>query len=443
MIIRIVTAILFVAILVSIVAYARGYRLDVSSTAITSTGLVAVTSTPRTAKVYVNSELKGITDLSLNLAPGTYFIKDGALEIRGGGVVNGSGVTIVFTGNANSILYVIANGSLNIKAAAKGPFAGIAIAQHPMVIPSTKYSNTVIGGGQLGLYVSWPDATQDRLSPDDTVSFGDAVAMQLPTRFGAGERLPHVAMGDDTSPVRLLMQRAVVGGAQSSRFVAAGFGSLTRTGAAQPSSSMRYDVGAKRWSAVFLRPLVEEGHAIDAALVPVAFAVWDGAGRQRGGAKSLSPWKFLRRASLVADSKYVESLSWGFGTTPDVAKGKALVGGICIACHRFADKRFAPEGLAPGLDTIGAIAAPSYLRDSIMDPSLVVVMHPNPNRHYNKGAPTDPNGAFPNNPAFEWSTLDPAGKKLSKMPPFAAFPPDDIAAMVAYLRTLDGSRSTP
>lgn len=72
MIIRVVTAVLFVAILVSIIAYARGYRLDVSSTAITSTGLVAVTSTPRTAKVYVNSELKGITDLSLNLAPGTY-----------------------------------------------------------------------------------------------------------------------------------------------------------------------------------------------------------------------------------------------------------------------------------------------------------------------------------------------------------------------------------
>lgn len=89
--------------------------------------------------------------VTLNLAPGTYFIKDGGLEIRSGGVVNGSGVTIVFTGNANSILYVIANGSLNIKAPAKGPFAGIAIAQHPMVIPSTKYSNTVIGGGQLNI----------------------------------------------------------------------------------------------------------------------------------------------------------------------------------------------------------------------------------------------------------------------------------------------------
>ncbi|MEI6326965.1 MAG: PEGA domain-containing protein [Candidatus Roizmanbacteria bacterium] len=72
MIIRIVTAIVFVALLVGIVGYARGYRLDVSNTVITSTGLVAVTSTPRSAKVYVNSELKGITDLSLNLSPGTY-----------------------------------------------------------------------------------------------------------------------------------------------------------------------------------------------------------------------------------------------------------------------------------------------------------------------------------------------------------------------------------
>ncbi|MCB1377480.1 MAG: hypothetical protein KDK89_03765 [Alphaproteobacteria bacterium] len=89
--------------------------------------------------------------VTLNLAPGTYFIEDGALEIRGGGVVNGTGVTIVFTGNQNSILFVIANGGLNIKAPASGLFAGLAIAQHPMVLPSVKYSNTVIGGGQLNL----------------------------------------------------------------------------------------------------------------------------------------------------------------------------------------------------------------------------------------------------------------------------------------------------
>lgn len=69
---RILTAIFFVLVCVGIVLLARGYRIDVQKSTITSTGLVAVTSTPRLAKVYVNSEPKGITDLSLNLEPGTY-----------------------------------------------------------------------------------------------------------------------------------------------------------------------------------------------------------------------------------------------------------------------------------------------------------------------------------------------------------------------------------
>ena len=55
----------------------------------------------------------------------------------------------MLTGSQNAILYIIANGNLAISAPASGPFAGIALAQHPMVLPTTKYSNTVIGGGQL------------------------------------------------------------------------------------------------------------------------------------------------------------------------------------------------------------------------------------------------------------------------------------------------------
>lgn len=86
------------------------------------------------------------------MSPGIYFIDGGALEIRAGGQLNATGgVTIVLTGNNQSILYVIANANLNIKAPASGAFAGIAIAQHPSVLPSTRYSNTVIGGGQLNI----------------------------------------------------------------------------------------------------------------------------------------------------------------------------------------------------------------------------------------------------------------------------------------------------
>lgn len=86
------------------------------------------------------------------MSPGIYIIDAGALEVRSGGVLNATGgVTIVLTGSNQSILYILGGGSINVKAPASGSFAGIAIAQHPSVLPSTKYSNTVIGGGQLNI----------------------------------------------------------------------------------------------------------------------------------------------------------------------------------------------------------------------------------------------------------------------------------------------------
>lgn len=80
MIYRVVTVCIFLLALAALIAYARGYRLDIRSTEVSSRGLVAVTSTPRSAKILVNNVLKGVTDTSLYLSPGTYtitIVKDG------------------------------------------------------------------------------------------------------------------------------------------------------------------------------------------------------------------------------------------------------------------------------------------------------------------------------------------------------------------------------
>ncbi|MEK7079199.1 MAG: PEGA domain-containing protein [Patescibacteria group bacterium] len=74
---------LFVAILILVIAYARGYRLDVKKKSVTSTGIIAVDSSPKTAKIYVNGELKGVTDMNLTLPPGKYTVelkKDGYMD---------------------------------------------------------------------------------------------------------------------------------------------------------------------------------------------------------------------------------------------------------------------------------------------------------------------------------------------------------------------------
>lgn len=77
---RLILLSIFITILTVIIAYARGYRIDFEKKALSSTGILAVTSNPKAAKVYVNGELKGVTDVNVSLSPGSYTVdikKDG------------------------------------------------------------------------------------------------------------------------------------------------------------------------------------------------------------------------------------------------------------------------------------------------------------------------------------------------------------------------------
>ena len=77
---RITIFLIFLSLLAGIIAYARGYRLDLKNQNLTSTGIVAVSAFPKASKVFVNGELKGVSDINLTLPPGSYEIevkKDG------------------------------------------------------------------------------------------------------------------------------------------------------------------------------------------------------------------------------------------------------------------------------------------------------------------------------------------------------------------------------
>lgn len=299
----------------------------------------------------------------------------------------------------------------------------------------------LVSGAELGLLIEWDDATKDVVRTDEVNAFADSAAIEFPRTYGAGKRLPYVGMGDDAMPVHLYMQRATAKGTLGNEYVAAGFGSLTRLPKAQGTMSMEYDAKAKAWRAIFVRPLKVDGSSVAEALVPVAFAVWDGARNERGGYKQLSGWHFVKLPQPAPDPAYVKQLAWGYGAGElgDPAKGQALAETICVACHHLPGKAFAAPGLAPSLANIGVIATPAYLRESIVDSSGVIVHALQPNAHYSKSQPPDKNGAYPNADAFQWSTKDTAGKTVSKMPPFSMYTPEQVGDLVAFLKTLDGT----
>ncbi|MBL8936278.1 MAG: c-type cytochrome [Archangium sp.] len=298
-------------------------------------------------------------------------------------------------------------------------------------------------GAELTVLLEWSDSTLDAVRDDEVNTYADAAAVQVPLTFGKGVRLPAISMGDEEQPVRIVLQRATKTGALVSTLEAAGFGSSTRQApaAAARQGSMTYDAKAQRWRAMFQLP-------VDAAsaLVPVAFALWEGGARlERAGNKRLSSWRFVRVPGRTPDPEYVKAMSWGFspGELGDPLKGKLLAEAVCAACHHMPGRTIAAEGLAPNLIDVGAVATPGYLRESIINPNAVVLYGPNPNQHYDKSQPRDANGAYPNAEALRWFTRAADGKRLSKMPAFSGFSAEQIADLVAFLRSLDGKGPPP
>ncbi len=294
----------------------------------------------------------------------------------------------------------------------------------------------IAGAETVAIFLEWDDPAREVVREDESNAFADSVALEVPQVFGAGKRLPAISMGDDDAFVKVTLLRATQGGALATHFAAAGFGSLTRQAPAVPdATSLSWDETKKHWSAVFTLP-----RSSVQGLTPLAFATWDGGRKERAGYKRLSSWHYVRVPGLPLDAQYVKELAYGYapGDLGDAAQGQALAESVCVACHQLPGKAFAPAGIAPNLQNIGAIAVASYLRDSIITPSLVIIHEPNPNQHYMPSAPKDPNGAAPNADAFRWSSVGADGKRVSKMPPFTNFTPGQIADLVAFLKTLDG-----
>ncbi|HZY05458.1 MAG TPA: ethylbenzene dehydrogenase-related protein [Anaeromyxobacteraceae bacterium] len=290
----------------------------------------------------------------------------------------------------------------------------------------------------LGVLVEWDDATQDRMRQDATDVYGDAAAMEIPRRFGAGLRLPYVGMGDEGQPVAVSMVRATAQGVVVREAAATGFGSLARADGGGARAAMRYDPARGSWRALFLRPLGTGEGGLARGLIPFALAVWDGSRQERGGNKALTRWKFLRLARYPLEQAYLTEMAWGFGPEGhgDVARGKALVEGMCTPCHTVGERRAPVAGMAPDLSAIGAISTPGYLRDSLLDPSTVVVPSPNPAQHQDRSRAPGVSGPYPLNEGFAWSRRDASGKAVSRMPPYAALPRPDLEAVVSYLMTL-------
>lgn len=264
-------------------------------------------------------------------------------------------------------------------------------------------------GKMIALHLEWSDAKPAR---DRTVGeFGDGAAVQWPASYGRGLPLPYIGMGHSGAPVALWFWRA---DGSVETLAAEGFGTLT----AQASDGARAKGVWKggKWYVVFARALAVAGeHRAFLApavlgLVPVAFATWNGDATERNGLKRLSAWQVLRFEKGKVDVAYAKQVG-EVAVAGDTGRGKRLMSEKgCAGCHSFPGNPALPR-IGPDLSYAGGIHAGAYLRESLAEPSKIVV----PGKGY---------------------FMEQGGRKVSLMPPFAGTNAerDDILAYLMSLR---------
>ena len=151
---------------------------------------------------------------------------------------------------------------------------------------------TVHNGQRLFFYLEWKDKTRDTdfSSPK---KFSDGVAIQFPlARKGQPVSL---CMGQKGAYVNIWHWRPDLPKPESMSAGGPFFLGGTTT-AAIPiwNTEAVYNWAKGSWRVIIARPLItgvaDQAQFTHGSLVPVAFAVWDGANKERGGKKSASAW---------------------------------------------------------------------------------------------------------------------------------------------------------
>jgi complex iron-sulfur molybdoenzyme family reductase subunit gamma len=321
----------------------------------------------------------------------------------------------------------------------------------------------VYNDSQIAFMMKWPDGSMNiqAYNPEKprsgykTDQYPDGFAIQFASDSADAEQLPYIGMGSEGRPVVVHLQKAVkafyepngngnvyyqinreqtevfneelaafdqkvkgIGSNDYERtFVSEGFRSMTEIKDSSNNSYARLGYKGGSWMGTLSRSLKDDYANLNEGAIPVAFAVWDGEKLGRDGIKNISQWVSVKLDGKSGGDALIASL--GEQAAGDATAGKEAVAmNGCVGCHQV-EATDAPNYMGPSLTNIGGYATAAYLRESLKNPSAVVVPGYNRNAHSN----------------YMWYTVE-NGKRVSTMTDYSWLDDTTMNNIIAYLQTL-------
>ena len=313
-------------------------------------------------------------------------------------------------------------------------------------------------GKNVAIIVRWSDKTKNIQSGYKSNIYADGFAVQFATKPKDVNKLPYIGMGSKGRPVVIYLQKAVEKVYEPNgkgdvkhqvnlhntnkfgknlekferevdrlaikdyqrAFISEGFRSMTeiKDKSAKFNADMHYFENKKMWGGMVVRPLKDQYANLKTGAFPIAVAVWDGEKLNRDGIKHLSGWIAVKLPDKSGGRDLIRAVNEK--VKGDIKNGEKVAMTNCASCHRWGNVNQAPKYMAPNLSNIGGQATAGYIRESIIDPSAVVVPGYNRNSH----------------PNFAWYNVDDNGNRVSIMPSFNWLDKKSLNDLVAYLQTL-------
>ncbi len=225
---------------------------------------------------------------------------------------------------------------------------------------------------EIFIKLTWEDKAKDsKFSPIE--KYSDACAIEFPVD---NKRMPSFALGEKSNPVNAWLWRAIAEEKERTDFppaysdfyrsgsietvvkfepasaenlIAEGFGTITPLDVQDVEAKGIWKNG--KWNVVIKRKLNSaQGVALKKDLiVPIAFAVWDGANAERDGVKSVSPWHLLKIGEARMEKPKDEN----------AAGERVYLRYGCVTCHGREGKYQAPNLNAQG----GKVPALTYVAE--------------------------------------------------------------------------------
>lgn len=313
----------------------------------------------------------------------------------------------------------------------------------------------VYNGTDIAFMIKWNDGTVNVQHGYKSDVYADGFAVQFATKFSDPKTLPYIGMGSEGRPAVVHLQKAVRGyyepngkgnvyyqlnrqqtevfGKELDAFdakvkkigsndyektyVSEGFRSMTEIKDGSNKSYARLGREGETWKGTLSRPMKDGYVDLHAGAIPVAFAVWDGEKMGRDGLKLLSSWVSVKLAGVQGGEQLIAALDKAPAGDAAAGKEAAMMNG-CNGCHQL--EATDPANLmAPGLANIGGYATKEYLRESLVNPSAVVVPGYNRNAHSN----------------YMWYTEE-NGKRSSTMTEYSWLDETTMNNIIAYLQSL-------